>query len=270
MIPEEYIEAAAKKNQDGFGYAYAYKGHTVIKKSLDWTEMAENYYKDVKKHPKSTFLMHFRWATNGSVSIKNSHPFALRQGGALVHNGVLHIPGMPMEASDSRFLVRNIIDRFPVGWENQIWWCSLLEKYIGSNNKLAMVFDDNAYLIINESAGHWKDGVWYSNYSYMPYNRPVVTTYPTTSYKAYQPTLAMDEETEYPGVVDLEAYMAQMQQDDCCEILTGWCEDCYEDLTPGEDHTCDIPEFVLKQLQDYRKGLEPTTGREIVPYGRVV
>lgn len=281
---------AAFRNKDGFGYAYVHNDHTVIKKFLDWTEMAEKYYKDVELHPKSVFLLHWRWATNGKISIKNSHPFALSQGGALIHNGVLRIEGMPTETSDSRFLVNNIINRFPQGWESQPWWVDVLEKYIGTNNKLAMLFDDGGYMIVNERLGHWKNpndgtrtgGIWYSNYSYDDYKvpsrtRPVVPS----NTNAYSPYIVKNETEadDYPGVIDLEEWWtkhyAEKEEQDavdpdaeaCCAV--GTCEDCFEDLIPGEDHVCDIPAFVLAQIRDYRRETERRPGREIVPYGRI-
>lgn len=259
--------------------------------------MAEKYYRDVAAHPESVFLMHFRWATHGQISVKNSHPFHLAQGGALIHNGVLTIDGLPKETSDSRFLVRNVIDKFPAGWEDQQWWVGLLHKYIGNSNKLAMIFNDGRYLLVNEKAGHWKNeldktapgGIWYSNYSYVP---RIVTRAPMTTR-----TVTEDEAGWYDSYIDWRAdrdrvllaeLEAEIDAEDCesCEteahqapiqLVMGdgkdWCEDCYDDLIPGVDHVCDIPGYILEQIKTNReetKESKRTSGGLVVPYGRMV
>jgi hypothetical protein len=54
----------------------------------------------------------------------------------------------------------------------------LVEKAIGSSNKFVLLNNKGEYKIINEKAGVWENGVWYSNstYSYQKY-KPSTTTF---------------------------------------------------------------------------------------------
>jgi glutamine phosphoribosylpyrophosphate amidotransferase len=85
-MPSNYILARAYgMNHDGCGIAspsHFYKGlsYNSFKRTLNQCSVDE------------PVLIHFRWATNGSVSKKNCHPFYDSETGVyFAHNGVLDI-----------------------------------------------------------------------------------------------------------------------------------------------------------------------------------
>ena len=230
MIPFEHVRNAAERNPDGCGYAFVHDGATQVRRFLDWQRMWGHYVDDWRDNPGSVFLMHFRWATHGSVALRNCHPFPLAMGGALIHNGVLGIEGLNKDTSDTKFLTKNIVDKLPQGWADQPWWRQVLTKYIGPNNKVAMLFDDGRYLILNEKFGAWKDGIWYSN----------------SSWEAPKPVVVQPD--DYDDLfAAYSAWDSRKDQDDCLDI----CPDCFDDMTAG--HVCDVPVFVIRQLSSGHK-----------------
>lgn len=211
-------------------------GVTVTRRYLDFTAMYDHYAKDWSENPESVFLMHFRWATHGSVSVKNCHPFPLAMGGALIHNGVLGIEGLNKDASDTKFFVKNIVDKLPEGWVDQPWWQQVLTKYIGYTNKVAMLFNDGRYLILNEKLGEWKDGVWYSNDSWKVGPSKAV---------AVVKDVADDDEAD---LFDLWSKPDE-EEDDWWE----WCPDCFELLsTEAASHKCDVVAY-MRSDRAFRK-----------------
>lgn len=252
-------------------------------------ELYASYLKDVAANPESVFLMHFRYATHGAVKIKNCHPFAI-PGGAMIHNGILHIDGLPDGTSDSGFLARNIVSKFPDGWQDQKWWVDVLDTYIGYGNKLAFLFDDNRFLIVGEKRGKWKDGVWYSNESYCPLPKQQTTTQTKrvihnadgTVYVSGQPWQRPTDD----DMVDLYdawygGYQSAKEPEEGQKVLTfpttvshedqwDWCEDCYEELTDdGEEHVCNVPEYVMRQFKENVEERRSVINGRAVNYGIV-
>lgn len=164
VVPDEAIRWGWYNNPDGGGFAYTRNGKVqIVKGFMDVTEFLEAYRKAVRKNKESHFLLHFRIRTLGAKGPDNTHPFPI-PGGALVHNGNLSgtaARGYEGPSDTKLFAERygeamsfDFVAAHKVGWENAIGW-----------NKVALLYDDNRYQIINEKDGHWLDDVWYSNFS---------------------------------------------------------------------------------------------------------
>ena len=166
-IPAEYLATAATNNPDGFGYAFNYAGKVVTRKWLKYDDEAEVVYEmDRRANPDAVFLVHFRMATHGDLCLKNTHPFVLQDGGAMIHNGIIDIKGLPEGYSDSRFFAKHIVSKLPANWQYQAWWVQVLEDYISPWNKVCFVWPNGSWLILHEDAGDWDEGNWYSNSSH--------------------------------------------------------------------------------------------------------
>ncbi len=167
-IPHEYLINAFRENPDGGGVVHSDGTRNIIEKGENWgaDEIADRLSK-LKDNPA---IVHFRWATHGSKIHKNTHPYKVSRTWAAAHNGV--IPGMPCEEdeSDTRAFLRTKVKPFLKKGRNLADpdVLDIIEKEAGSGNKLAFLHSSGKYVIANEKAGHWKDGVWYSNYSYCP------------------------------------------------------------------------------------------------------
>ena len=96
------LRAMYNHNQDGCGF---------VSKSLSYHSMDfEDFYSVLQKVPKKeACIIHFRWATHGSVNISNCHPFHDDDTGVwFAHNGVLPIrPKKDMTDSETAF--RNVL-----------------------------------------------------------------------------------------------------------------------------------------------------------------
>ncbi len=99
MPPKDELEMAALLNPDGFGFV----SESTNYKSLDF----EDFYKHLRNVPrKENCIIHFRYATHGSVKISNCHPF-FSDGVWFAHNGILNIrPTGDRTDSEEAFVTR--------------------------------------------------------------------------------------------------------------------------------------------------------------------
>lgn len=168
-IPSNYLINAHLSNPHGCGVAVAANGKIKIEKSSRWT--ASEVEKVLKSNVNSPAIVHFRWATHGSKTFDNTHPFKLNDNWVAAHNGV--IPDMQTEGdeSDTRaFLRQHVMPLLDVGVrldDKDI--LTMLGTSMGQANKMTFLSADGSYGIANEKSGHWKDGIWYSNESYLDY-----------------------------------------------------------------------------------------------------
>lgn len=152
-------------NPDGAGYAFVLDGKVKIVKALKWSMIEKQYKKDYRRYgDRSPFLVHFRIASHGAVCYENCHPFALSDGGAMIHNGMLPFAD-DRTKSDTKELADNINKVFAPGWQHDTYAVSILHEAIGKGNKLVFLWPNYEYLIVNESSGFWRDKAWFSNYS---------------------------------------------------------------------------------------------------------
>jgi glutamine amidotransferase len=168
QLAKKYLLNGFSNNDDGAGFAIAtrdkrleiYKGFTTF----------DAFYTAYLKHAAETMIIHFRWATHGDRTEHNCHPFEMCNNQvAMVHNGVLDIdiPDTEKTKSDTRFYCETILEpllfRVPIDHPSLKF---LLEKAIGSANKIILLSGDGKVMIANESAGEWHKGAWFSNSGY--------------------------------------------------------------------------------------------------------
>lgn len=228
------------RNPDGHGWAVVAKDRIVVGHAMRIEEAIDAFYDVRHEFLDGPAMFHSRWATHGSVNLENCHPFKV--GGSeqtyLGHNGVLPCnPRKGDDRSDTRLFADEILPRRFKRLDKASAF-NAMEKYIGRGNKLCILTVDrrykkNAYLV-NERAGNWHSGIWYSNFDY---ERRFVSKYascgtsigwsPETS--NWQPTMLTQAKFTMPedelcyiceyGVIDSANYCV-----DC-----GACQDCLED-----------------------------------------
>lgn len=172
-ITDEAIRNSAASNRDGGGYAFVGpKGKLVVKKGyFNVEKFIEDYRADEALYGStSPALLHFRISTGGGVTVDNCHPFEYKHG-ALIHNGYFFSGSA--DKSDTRILVEAVGDKLTA--KNVKEHSDKLSKAF-AGSKVAILFKDRSFAIINEPSGMWDGGVWYSNGSF---RRGVVSTRPT-------------------------------------------------------------------------------------------
>tara|TARA_Y100000310_G_scaffold315346_1_gene365770 strand:+ start:529 stop:1416 length:888 start_codon:yes stop_codon:yes gene_type:complete len=182
-IKDNLLKNAYNVNPDGVGYSYVDNGKLTTKKYRKYNKFLSNWKSDVREFGSVTpFLLHFRLATHGlDEGTFNVHPFTVRQGLVFAHNGIINEVDNDKKLSDTQVFNRDILKNLKKSFLHDEILLKLIEGFIGAS-KLVFLKNDSTYKIVNESAGHWKDGVWFSNssYDYKPY-----TIYKPHTYGGY-------------------------------------------------------------------------------------
>ncbi len=174
----EYLYNGATQNDDGHGFAIVADGSLIIHKGLSKLEVLERFVKTRAKHPEGPALFHSRWTTHGVSTVDNCHPFYV--GGdmrtVLAHNGVLPEQAWPKKGdnrSDTRYAAETLIPS--LGSLRHGWLRAEIQRWMGLSNKIVILTVNPKYpaqsFILNEAAGDWDGGSWYSNHGYIPWTK---------------------------------------------------------------------------------------------------
>lgn len=162
-IPVEYLRNALADNPHGLGVAAARDGQLIVYRGFSF----ERLRRKLAKLTDCPCIVHFRLATHGKINFVNCHPFAFGRGEfAIVHNGIL-AHRTTRRLSDTGCFVEDVMR--PLAKTGKVFdddVLALVAKYCGPTNKLVILRRDGDARIVNEKAGHWNDGVWYSNRCY--------------------------------------------------------------------------------------------------------
>jgi glutamine amidotransferase len=161
-VPDSYLHEAAISNPHGAGIAWP----GGIAKGPRWT--GRDVIKALGEIGDAPAIIHFRYATHGAVDIDNAHPFALPKGVMVAHNGVISgMPCKPNESDTRAYLRTRCLEPLKAGQDvtDKTWLASLATE-VGAGNKLVFMDKLGRHGIVNEQSGHWREGVWYSNYTY--------------------------------------------------------------------------------------------------------
>ena len=176
-ISKQKLKNADENNPHGMGFTYSNGTKLIIEKFRNFSKFYTRYIKALKMHgKKSDFLIHFRYSTHGtSDGVFNVHPFKVNNKLVFAHNGVISVKD-DAKRSDTRVFNDTILKQLPKNFLNNKATRKLLGEFV-SGSKLAFLDIDGNSTIINESAGHWDCGIWYSNdnYDYCGYSYTPVT-----------------------------------------------------------------------------------------------
>lgn len=154
-------------NPDGAGLTFFDGKNIQIIKEMKSVKTFYAQYKEIRaQYPTIDIAIHFRIATHGGVNLTNCHPFKVNKQTAFIHNGVISKMNATKEFSDTFIFNETILKKLPPNFATNETILELLDSYIGYS-KLVIISGKN-YAIVNESAGHWNAGDWYSNESYKP------------------------------------------------------------------------------------------------------
>lgn len=165
VIPEAHLKTGWQRNCDGAGFAYVKDAKVqIVKGFMTLKEFLASYNQHFNDNKHSPFLIHFRIRTYGGKTPGNTHPFPIK-GGALIHNG--SISGVGSSSidgdSDTALFARKYAD--VLSYDTLKKHKKDFEDAVGYN-RIAFLYDDKSYIILNEHSGEWHDDIWYSNDSY--------------------------------------------------------------------------------------------------------
>jgi hypothetical protein len=170
-VGEDIINKCWSSNPDGAGLMYPDKVRKILvvdKGHMTLSEFQAAYAKVPVGVP---VCLHFRIKTHGLKDPANTHPHVVHPDEvAIVHNGVLPI-GAPTDSpeSDTARFARLILAVLPKRWFKNPALVHLIEEYMGKGNKIVAMDAGGDFKIINEEAGTWEQGVWFSNSTFRSY-----------------------------------------------------------------------------------------------------
>lgn len=168
IISDEALINSFSNNKDGAGIAYTVNNQLIIQKGIFNVNEFVNAVRTAERICDNNMLIHCRIGTSGEMDALNTHPFLVNDNVCLIHNGILDIE-VPIKSkiNDTQIFINKYLkDISSYNLLHNKAVKKLIEKLIDDDNKFVMLNNKGYYKIFNEDAGHWKDGVWYSNSSY--------------------------------------------------------------------------------------------------------
>jgi glutamine amidotransferase len=181
------FRVAAQANPDGFGFAISTGKKIVTYHSMNFDEVA-NKFIDLRPTHNGPAIFHFRWATHGSETVANCHPFFLGKDKESVvgHNGILPVAIPKGDVrSDTKVFAQDIMPSVGgiLSLDDDEYYKKLEAWATGSKLVFLTTNQESKqeWYILNEKSGHWDKDMWWSNYSYEPVT---YKPYTSTSYKS--------------------------------------------------------------------------------------
>ena len=190
----ELVQASCA-NPHGFGFAFLTPDGIIRERGMSSRKMIAKFFEMRLQYPDCYAMWHSRYATHGPKNEDNCHPLMVGDDGLtfLGHNGILptHLPATD-KRSDSRIMAEEIIPALGgiSALDNDFIW-EMLETWVGGSKVVIFTLDPSAKFtvyVLGEKRGHWREGIWYSNYTYVvhkPYVAPVKPIYPLDSEDRY-------------------------------------------------------------------------------------
>ncbi len=163
------LEDAYRANPDSCGLMYVENGSIqIIKGAFSWKSFSQ--FISIAEKSKSPVVLHFRTASSSASYFETSHPFVVNRNLTFVHNGNFfefqnYFSGGYSEIlSDTARFNEYVLKKLPANFLENEEIVHCLETYCKENmSKLVFMDAKGEIVILNESAGYWGDGLWYSN-----------------------------------------------------------------------------------------------------------
>lgn len=235
VLPDdEALTNGAAINADGHGFAIVTGRSLVIERDMNGERLIERFTAARRVHPSGPALFHSRTATAGSTGVANCHPFRVGgdAGTILAHNGILPSSVQPArrdKRSDTRIAAEDFLSNEPFGRLSTARARTRMERWLTDSNKVVILTVNPHYrrqaYVLNEHAGIWDSGIWYSNDDY---RRPL------HGYGQWDNEVCLVCDT-YPESDNV---------DRVCQTC-GTCLDCYES---ADNCVCDLSAGVRHKI----------------------
>ena len=156
-----------RSNNDGVGYSFIKDNRLQSKHFLEFYSFENEYKTDyAAEGKKSKFMVHFRYATHGTVDLQNVHPFKVNEDLHFCHNGIIDNVQISKKVSDTRIFNRNILQRYHHNFLKDSKLMKKIKRKYLKGSKLVFLNQNNEHHIVNEDRGMWNKGIWFSNDGY--------------------------------------------------------------------------------------------------------
>ena len=170
-ISDRRLAEAHRANPDGCGLMWAADGEIhVIKGCFDFELFMSLFRKAYQEFGDRNYIIHFRTASASAIGDEFCHPFKVNGDLWFVQNGNLYEytdyygRGRNDGKSDIQRFNDEILRRLPAGFLGKSRTRAIFEQYANENlSKFVFLDTLGRVCIINEEAGEWQDGIWYSN-----------------------------------------------------------------------------------------------------------
>jgi len=264
------LTTASCANPHGFGFALIAGDQIITYRSMSAKKTINKFLSLRSQHPDGYAIWHARYATHGVKNEFNCHPFQV--GGDslsyLAHNGVLdtHIEDYD-KRSDSRIFAEDTLPKLGgvSSLDDPNIWIMVSEWARGSKIAILTLNPQAKHqlYLINSDSGHWdKDGIWWSNYSYVPVAPPKTVGYSSIwkAPKDYTPLPVSDTKPDndylglaigYDPIWDMYTDAKGDMLEECpnCAGLTSYsdtfcqvCDCCYDCFAPSGACLCYTPQ----------------------------
>jgi glutamine amidotransferase len=246
VIPSrQKLENSALNNPHGFGFAIVIPSENRI--HVERTMNADtsiNRFLDMRgKYPEGYAMWHARYATHGSMTVDNCHPFQVGVGNNLTylaHNGILPIiEPKGDDRSDTRIFAEDLLPAIGgVTALDNPQVSNLIEDFTGGSKVCILTVDPRAeyqcYLYHSEKGSKDESGVWWSNDSCY------LDTYTRGSWKSVNPLdFGLSESSPKTGGLDFavctvcETYTDtnMLEWDESFCVTCGSCYECESYIT---------------------------------------
>ena len=246
VIPSrQKLENSALNNPHGFGFAIVIPSENRI--HVERTMNADtsiNRFLDMRgKYPEGYAMWHARYATHGSMTVDNCHPFQVGVGNNLTylaHNGILPIiEPKGDDRSDTRIFAEDLLPAIGgVTALDNPQVSNLIEDFTGGSKVCILTVDPRAeyqcYLYHAEKGSKDESGVWWSNDSCY------LDTYTRGSWKSVNPLdFGLSESSPKTGGLDYavctvcETYTDtnMLEWDESFCVTCGSCYECESYIT---------------------------------------
>ena len=233
------LETCFANNPDGAGFMFPCEGRLLIKKGyFDFGDFLVAWDKCRKIHgDRLPVVFHFRIATAGEIDKTNCHPHRMAHDLGFVHNGILSCVHVPKESNVSDTIIyRNRYLGNLVGQSlRNAKLFRMIGQHIGAGNKFVFMNGVGKVVICNEKQGIWKDGLWFSNYSFLPRRANPFFVDAGWFCEYCGKNLETEEEAVEGACRECLDYFetGPTQCSGCHEVLQshahrelGWCDDC--------------------------------------------
>ena len=164
-IPFDHLENGFSANPHGAGFAVwdGDRGTAILEKGF---ATFESFWQAYRPHLEKCGIVHFRFATHGGNGMEFTHPFPLKDGGHLIHNGVITDHRMKDGDHDTVFYINRVLSVLPNRWYMNPVYRELVGEHIGTYNKFAILGPRGEYAVINSDQWETEGTRWYSNKGY--------------------------------------------------------------------------------------------------------